>query len=572
MDRSNKIPTEIITLLLSILTPAAPSLTSNDLTPLAQSPALLNALLKLGNTRNLSEHHDKARELLISEQKVANLRTSIAHLTTRLSNTTSRLAAAEASISAIQHQHAKALNDLVEERDGVRALCSVWEARWREERRVREDLEAKLANGIAMAKGKLLNDRNARAETSFEVSGVWKPIVPSSGASHSRHSSSASSSTSSSSEETHLTTSDPRHSAPMASGSRGALTPRPRIKSRQLIGDLARELERVRREADHLLFERDEEIVRLETEQAFRKQELGSLYGSLDTLLSMGHSPRKPSPSSSSTKRSANPVEVPLPDDSEHSSNEGISQKGKSSAGISHRKKVSVIDEYAPSMKGKKKSRRTEALETEVRELEREVAQLGGFEISEANYPNDHSVVTSDKEALASTILQLNSQVSHLRSALREMTHERALLQSLYDERQPSTIPTTHFLKAEELERECQRLSSLLSESHNEIASLTSQLLATQDSIEVLSTRVRTKLLEQKEKLQAAQRQVKELSEALQHAEKRAQSERSKRKALTVERMAKTDAVGAYESAGGNGVGSAKPPEGNSDEPKADVV
>lgn len=115
-------------------------------------------------------------------------------------------------------------------------------------------------------------------------------------------------------------------------------------------------------------------------------------------------------------------------------------------------------------------------------------------------------------------------------------------------------------------------LSSLLSESHNEIASLTSQLLATQDSIEVLSTRVRTKLLEQKEKLQAAQRQVKELSEALQHAEKRAQSERSKRKALTVERMAKTDAVGAYESAGGNGVGSAKPPEGNSDEPKADVV
>lgn len=65
-------------------------------------------------------------------------------------------------------------------------------------------------------------------------------------------------------------------------------------------------------------------IVRLETEQAFRKQELGSLYGSLDTLLSMGHSPRKPSPSSSSTKRSANPVEVPLPDDSEHSSNEGI--------------------------------------------------------------------------------------------------------------------------------------------------------------------------------------------------------------------------------------------------------
>lgn len=46
----------------------------------------------------------------------------------------------------------------------------------------------------------------------------------------------------------------------MASGSRGALTPRPRIKSRQLIGDLARELERVRREADHLLFERDEEV------------------------------------------------------------------------------------------------------------------------------------------------------------------------------------------------------------------------------------------------------------------------------------------------------------------------
>ncbi|ORY77989.1 hypothetical protein BCR35DRAFT_110486 [Leucosporidium creatinivorum] len=123
-------------------------------------------------------------------------------------------------------------------------------------------------------------------ETSFTV---LKPITPP--ISRSRRSSSASSS-SSSSDVTHLTTSqsprkrhgssNPPH-APVASTSASA----PRLRTRQIVADLARELERVRREADRLLFERDEEITRLEADQSLRRREMAELYGSLDTLLGL---------------------------------------------------------------------------------------------------------------------------------------------------------------------------------------------------------------------------------------------------------------------------------------------
>lgn len=125
--------------------------------------------------------------------------------------------------------------------------------------------------------------------------------------SRSRRSSSASSS-SSSSDVTRLTTSQPPRKrsqpghAPVASTSASA----PRLRTRQIVADLARELERVRREADRLLFERDEEvcplrdaslvdyahdcpqqITRLEADQSMRRREMAELYSSLDTLLGL---------------------------------------------------------------------------------------------------------------------------------------------------------------------------------------------------------------------------------------------------------------------------------------------
>lgn len=117
--------------------------------------------------------------------------------------------------------------------------------------------------------GKVLNDHTTRLETSMialrpvsewgtkpsmKCSLSRAPVLPT--ASHSRHSSSASSS-SSSSEVTRRTTSQAQRRKPEP-----VATSTPRLRTRQVVADLSRELERVRREADRLLFERDEEVCR----------------------------------------------------------------------------------------------------------------------------------------------------------------------------------------------------------------------------------------------------------------------------------------------------------------------
>lgn len=55
---------------------------------------------------------------------------------------------------------------MVQERDGLRALCAVWEGRWREERRGRERAEGDLGS-LRSARGRVLNDKTARGDTAL---------------------------------------------------------------------------------------------------------------------------------------------------------------------------------------------------------------------------------------------------------------------------------------------------------------------------------------------------------------------------------------------------------------------
>lgn len=75
-------------------------------------------------------------------EQVTNLRTSLSHLTAHLNTLSNRLAASESTLSSLRLSQRKELVRLEEERDGLRALCGVWEGRWREERRGNEDLGA----------------------------------------------------------------------------------------------------------------------------------------------------------------------------------------------------------------------------------------------------------------------------------------------------------------------------------------------------------------------------------------------------------------------------------------------
>lgn len=76
--------------------------------------------------------------------QVTNLRSALSSLMTRLIELTDRLAATEADLAACRLLSEKSLSEQAESALGARALATVWETRWREERRAREAAEASL--------------------------------------------------------------------------------------------------------------------------------------------------------------------------------------------------------------------------------------------------------------------------------------------------------------------------------------------------------------------------------------------------------------------------------------------
>ncbi|KAM0752760.1 hypothetical protein T439DRAFT_323374 [Meredithblackwellia eburnea MCA 4105] len=445
------------------------------------------------------------KELYIAEQKANNLRLSLSHLTQHLSTTSSQLATSQASLSTLQTRHERELKRVKEERDALRALTSVWEGRWKEERRERERLMG-LVKGSG--RGKTLNERSETALVSGAALGwggadgsvtnrgerAWRPLVR---PTHDRHISHSSESSSSSLDDEYDEESHHPH-AVFTTSTPSSTMIKPKLRTKQVVADLARELERVRREADHLLFARDEHIARMESEQEQRKKELEALYGSLDTLV-FARTPASP-----------------LREREEDSEGEG-ENKGEEGTGA-------------------KDSSRAQLLEAEVRELERKVERLGQSRSSQIHEFNPIDEKSAREEEHLLTIQELNYQVSDLQVALHEVVRERDLLLD-GQSRESETLA--------QLRLERDRLSHLLQTTSTSNTDLTLTLSTQQAQIEQVSERVRVKLLEQKGKIERCYTVIKELEDEVKRMKEEVRKERERR--IVVEgklRSAKETEVG----------------------------
>ena len=56
-----------------------------------------------------------------------------------LDDLSNRLATSESTLFSLKRLHEREMRRVEEERDAIRALCGVWEGRWREERSLREE-------------------------------------------------------------------------------------------------------------------------------------------------------------------------------------------------------------------------------------------------------------------------------------------------------------------------------------------------------------------------------------------------------------------------------------------------
>ncbi|KAK4335679.1 hypothetical protein RTBOTA2_004430 [Rhodotorula toruloides] len=105
-------------------------------------------------------------ELDEARRKIETLRSSLNSLTTHMAHLTDRLAASEAALASATRQTGRTSAQHAEEVVSLRALCTVWEGRWREEQRLRKEAEGQLAQARG---GEGLNSRQARRDTTVRL-------------------------------------------------------------------------------------------------------------------------------------------------------------------------------------------------------------------------------------------------------------------------------------------------------------------------------------------------------------------------------------------------------------------
>ncbi|GAA5919943.1 hypothetical protein JCM5296_002036, partial [Sporobolomyces johnsonii] len=452
---------------------------------------------------------------------IHTLRSSLTHLTSHANSLTNRLVESEATVVSLRQQDTQTIRRLEEERDGLRALCGVWQGRWREEKRMREDAEERLRSGVKDA-ARSLNGKGSRDETTLRIAKAVKPPPR-------RPSSSASSSS-------------PEPSHPHVRQENAAQrTSSSTLGLRDTIADLSSEVERTRRQADHLLAERDAEIARLEAEQRLRRDEMAQLYASLDTLLNLSHPPASiQSPTSAAIPSALKENHPPEP-----------SADPRTSASLPSVLDLPAVQAIAAHSRSRLQGGASQAgiamedigdtlrLEREIREMERTIRLLSGEEGPNRSSigPEDGSAINTvdgvksdfDRGTLLRTIDELNDQVSRLQRELEEVTSERTALRRLCNEqrraspKQPGNTVREEAAEAyiQRLEADRARLSRLLAASESESHSLSQQLAATHPQIEDFSTRVLRKLEEQKTKLNAAYAEIERLADELEESERR---------------------------------------------------
>ncbi|GAA6015748.1 hypothetical protein JCM10207_008784 [Rhodosporidiobolus poonsookiae] len=466
---------------------------------------------------------ERIGEAQAAQGKVATLRTSLSHLTAHLSTLTDRLASSSSALAALHLAHDRAHSTHAQQLGAVQALCGVWEARWKEERRGREEAEGELARErMAEGRGKSLNDRARRRETELRVS--TRP-------SHTHRRSSSSSAASSAGPARPSRT---RRTSP---------TKKPRPSKRGLIAQLSAQLRRVEEETRSALQEKEDEITRLKADQQARRDEAQQLYRSLDTLLALGGPPAAQNvPLPPSTAEEAEQLATSqrthlrrlslstLPHI--HSINTTTSSTrapAPAPPSLLDHPSLAAAARHSRSREAQYKDistgglpdevQETLALEDEVRELEREIARLNHDPASDPAQPAlsvraEADLPSDERHALLQkTIDDLSAQVEQLSVALRETREERGALQRVCDEYRTAGAAEAQpdealLARIAQLEDENKRLSHLLQTTESESSTLAAELSATHSSIDALSARVRRKLEEQRAKLDAARAEV----------------------------------------------------------------
>ncbi|GAA5942015.1 hypothetical protein JCM3775_004315 [Rhodotorula graminis] len=195
--------------------------------------------MKLHETAKTSRWREMPLASALPRTQIYALRTSLSHLTTHLDALTSRLAASESSLASLQLAHAAALAQHAEQSSAMQALCLVWEGRWREERRLRDEVQRALEAQVGVRAGgaRALNGAERRRETSLTALKV------------------------------------------------SASRRRTRTKSRALVAHLAHDLQHSRAEVERVREAHNDEVARLSADLHVRQSELARLYASLDALL-----------------------------------------------------------------------------------------------------------------------------------------------------------------------------------------------------------------------------------------------------------------------------------------------
>lgn len=284
------------------------------------------------------------------------------------------------------------------------------------------------------------------------------------------------------------------------------------MRTRQLVADLSRELERVRTEANRLLAERDEEIVTLESERELRQKEMSGLYKSLDTLLGLGHG-----------LTAGAPLGAPS----------GPPQSQTSQAGGS--RPPSVLDR--PDLQAAAQASRNAkaaALEQEVRQLEEEIARMAGRSSpTPPTAPPEPAVLAPhqplDDATIRLTIRELNAQVARFRQDVADLTAERAALRRLYSDAQERLSSSDEGSAATSrqagariaaLEADRSRLAQLLDEAEKGRAAARLDFDELHRHVEAVSQRVAVKMQDLRTKLERAKEEAEGLRAALEGTER----------------------------------------------------
>ncbi|GAA5895665.1 uncharacterized protein JCM6883_001580 [Sporobolomyces salmoneus] len=464
---------------------------------------LVKTLLALKSSVDGTYERERKQQVQLeqAQQKIQTLRTSLSHFSSHASSLSDRLFLAESSLLSQKHHSVQQLGKVEEERAGLRALCQVWEGRWREERTRREEVEEKLREATSANDGKKLNGATERDETRMVASKDLQRSVRS-GRSRSPNPPSAESWRTKSSSISETTTKE------------------------SIVADLVEDTNRLKAEMSAMNENRDIEVAQLEAELRLRRSEMSQLYSSLDKLLFL----------------SATPIQSvdPAPVLSSSTTTSGTVASGRRKSTIS----PSILDLPAvQAAAAHSRSRRsselpagdqtieemgnTLRLEEEIREMERKIRMLSGGPESEGSSvePEDGSALRGNGDDQSARLLQhireLEADLTAVRKQLEVATKEKESLERLVGKldkpRSSDGVEREEAQRAyiERLEADRYRLSQLLEASESEAESLSQELSSMHAQVDALSERVRLKLEEQRNKLKAAYAEIERLRNQL---------------------------------------------------------